>query len=125
MTPEIAYVLSLFTVALILFATEVLAVDIVALLVLLALTVPKAFGMEILTPTEALGSFGDETVLLLIGDFMLTIGLVRTGVTAEIGQRLFTLGAKRPWTVVPLLLGVAAAVSFWISNTGSGCSIRR
>jgi di/tricarboxylate transporter len=117
MTPEIAYVLGLFTVALILFATEVLAVDVVALLVLLALTVPKAFGLEILTPTEALGSFGDETVLLLIGDFMLTIGLVRTGVTAEIGQRLFNLGSKRPWTVVPLLLGVAAAVSFWISNT--------
>ncbi|HQR37345.1 MAG TPA: SLC13 family permease [Blastocatellia bacterium] len=117
MTPQIAFVLGLFLVALALFAFEIFAVDIVALFVLLALTIPKYFGMQILTPTEAFSAFGDETVLLLIGDFMLTIGLVRTGVTAEIGRRLFTMGSKRPWTVVPMLLIVAACVSFWMSNT--------
>jgi di/tricarboxylate transporter len=117
MTPEIAYILGLFLVALALFALEVLAVDIIALLVLLALTIPKYAGMEILTPTEALAAFGDETVLLLIGDFMLTVGLVRTGVTAEIGRKLYSLGSNRPHIVVPLLLSVAAAVSFWMSNT--------
>ncbi len=117
MTLQIAYVLGLFVVALALFSFEILAVDVVALLVLLALTVPKYMGMEILTPTQALGAFGDETVLLLIGDFMLTIGLVRTGVTADIGRKIYSLGSKRPWTVVPILLCVAAAISFWISNT--------
>lgn len=121
MTPEIGYVLGLFVVALVLFATEVLAVDVIALLVLLALTVPSALPpplqMPILKPIEALQSFGDETVLLLIGDFMLTIGLVRTGVTAAVGQKLYALGSKRPWTVIPLLLCVAAGVSFWMSNT--------
>ena len=72
MTPEIAYVLILFAVALMCFATEILAVDVVGLLVLLALVVPKVFGLQILTPSEALGAFGDETVMLLIADFMLT-----------------------------------------------------
>jgi di/tricarboxylate transporter len=121
MTPEITYVLVLFVIALVMFATEVLAVDVIALLVLLALTVPtglpEPLTMKILAPKQALGAFGDETVLLLIGDFMLTIGLVRTGVTAKIGERIYALGSKRPWTVVPLLLIVAASVSFWISNT--------
>jgi di/tricarboxylate transporter len=121
MTPQIGYVLGLFVVALVLFAVELLAVDIVALLVLLALTIPSALPpplhMEILKPVQALGDFGDETVLLLIGDFMLTIGLVRTGVTADIGRRLFAAGSKRPWTVLPMLLCVAAFVSFWMSNT--------
>lgn len=117
MTAAIAYILGLFIVALALFAFEILAVDIVALLVLLALTVPTAFGLEILKPTQALGSFGDETVLLLICDFMLTIGLVRTGVTNQIGHKIYALGAKRPWVVVPLLLVVASCVSFWMSNT--------
>lgn len=117
MTIEIAYILGLFLVALTLFALELLAVDIVALIILLALTVPTFMGMEMLTPTEALGAFGDETVLLLIADFMLTIGLVRTGVTGEIGRRLFNLGSTRPWIVIPLLLSVAAGVSFWMSNT--------
>ncbi|MBK6427370.1 MAG: hypothetical protein IPF82_14545 [Blastocatellia bacterium] len=117
MTPEIAYVLILFFVALFCFATELLAVDVVGLLVLLALVVPSVFGLQILTPSQALGAFGDETVMLLIADFMLTTGLIRTGITAEIGNRIYTIGSKRPWTVIPLLLGVAAAISFWISNT--------
>ena len=117
MTPEIAYVLILFVVALVCFAMEIFAVDVVGLLVLLALVVPKVFGLEILTPGEALGAFGDETVMLLIADFMLTTGLIRTGITAEIGNRIYTIGSKRPWTVIPLLLSVAAAISFWISNT--------
>ena len=99
MTPEIAYVMGLFVVALALFSFEILAVDVVALLVLLALTVPSSlpppFRLEILGVKQALGDFGDETVLLLIGDFMLTIGLVRTGVTADIGRRIFAAGAKR------------------------------
>jgi di/tricarboxylate transporter len=121
MTPEIAYVLGLFVIALTFFAFEILAVDVVALLVLLALTIPgslpEPLRLDILTAKQAFSDFGDETVLLLIGDFMLTIGLVRTGVTADIGRRLFTAGARRPWTVVPMLLCVAAAVSFWMSNT--------
>ena len=117
MTPEIAYVLGLFVVALTLFALELVAVDIIALIVLLALTVPTFAGMEILSARTALSSFGDETILLLISDFMLTVGLVRTGVTAEIGKKLYNLGSNRPYIVVPLLLSVAAFVSFWMSNT--------
>src|ERR1043166_3826076 len=118
MTPEISYILILFIVALILFATEILEVDVIALLVLLALTVPTAFGwMTILKPTEALGDFGDETVILLICDFMLTAGLVRTGVTAEIGRRLYIIGSKKPKLLVPILLCFAAACSAWLPNT--------
>jgi di/tricarboxylate transporter len=120
MTPEIAYILILFMIALILFATEVLEVDVIALLMLLALTVPIPTMngmMQMLKPGEALANFGDDTVILLICDFMLTAGLVRTGVTAEIGRRLYAIGAKQPKRIVPILLCFAAAVSAWLPNT--------
>lgn len=120
MTPEIAYILILFTLALFLFATEILDVDVIALLVLLALIVPVPLpggSMTMLKPNEALGDFGDETVILLICDFMLTAGLVRTGVTAEIGRRIYAIGAKRPALLVPILLCFATFVSAWLPNT--------
>jgi di/tricarboxylate transporter len=118
MTVEIAYILVLFVVALVLFATEVLEVDVVGLLVLLALTVPTALGMmPILKPAEALAAFGDETVLLLICDFMLTAALVRTGVTENIGRRIYAIGARRPALLLPLLMCIAAAVSAFLPNT--------
>jgi di/tricarboxylate transporter len=119
-TPEISYILILFVIALILFATEVLEVDVIAVLMLLALTVPiptLSGKLQILKPSDALANFGDETVILLICDFMLTAGLVRTGVTAEIGRRLYTIGAKKPKLLVPILLCFAAAVSAWLPNT--------
>jgi di/tricarboxylate transporter len=110
-------VLGLFVVALVLFSTEVLPVDVIALLVLITLLLPSALGMEVLTVREAFGAFGDETVLLLICDFMLTAGLVRTGVTAEMGRRIYALSANRPGMIVPLLMGIAALVSAWLPNT--------
>jgi di/tricarboxylate transporter len=117
MTAEIAFVLGLFVIALTLFSLEVLPVDVIALLVLIALTVPTIFGMQILTVREAFGAFGDETVLLLICDFILTIGLVRTGVTAEIGRRIYAMSANRPGMLLPILMSIAAFVSAWLPNT--------
>ena len=55
MNLEIAYLLFLIVVALVMFATEVLSIDIVGLLLLLALTVPG-----ILSPAQALAGFGIE-----------------------------------------------------------------
>ena len=62
MTLEIGYLLALIVVALVLFATEVLSIDIVGLVLLLALTVPG-----ILSPEQALSGFGSETIFVLIG----------------------------------------------------------
>lgn len=118
MTVEIAYILLLFVLSLVLFASEVLEVDVIALMVLLALTVPTALGvLPVLTPKEAIAAFGDETVVLLICDFMLTAALVRTGVTERIGRRIYEVGARRPSMLLPLLMAIAAAVSAFLPNT--------
>ena len=66
MTP-VAILLVLFVVALMLFATEWLPVDVTALLLLGALLL---FGL--LTPKEAFAGFGSDTVLTLASLFVLT-----------------------------------------------------
>lgn len=117
MTPVIAYILGLFALALALFATEVLAVDVIALLVVLALVVPAAFGANTLGPGDAVRSFGDEAVVLLVTLFILTNGLVRTGVIAEVGRRLYAAGSERPQVLVRAVLWIVALVSAAMSNT--------
>ena len=64
MTLEIGYVLFLIVVALVLFATEILTLDVIGLVLLLALTVPG-----IISPGQALAGFGSETIIVLIGLF--------------------------------------------------------
>ena len=112
MTPEIAYLLALIVVALVLFATEILSIDIVGLALLLALTVPG-----ILSPDQALAGFGSETIFVLIGLFVLTAGIAQTGVVERIGLRLASFGSDRPQLLTRLLVTSATALSAFISNT--------
>ena len=66
MTLEIGYVLAVFVLALVLFASDRISVDVVGLILLLLLAIPR-----VLTPKEALSGFGDETILILISLFVL------------------------------------------------------
>jgi di/tricarboxylate transporter len=112
MTPEIGYVLFLIVTALVLFATEIVTIDVVGVILLLALAVPG-----VLDPGQALAGFGSETILVLIGLFVLTAGIRETGVVERIGLRLAALGAERPTALIRALVGSATAISAFVSNT--------
>jgi di/tricarboxylate transporter len=97
---------------LILFAWDYLSVDIVALLLLLALTVPG-----VLTPGEALQGFGNDTLIVLISLFVLTAGVVRTGVVERLGLRLAAFGGKGSAGLTRVLLIAVTVISAFFSNT--------
>jgi di/tricarboxylate transporter len=111
-TLPIAYVLMLLVAALVLFASDKLSVDVVGLIVLLALAIPR-----VLTPKEALASFGADTILILISLFVLTAGVVRTGVVERVGLWLTSIVGRRTAVLTRVILGAAAAVSSVLSNT--------
>lgn len=112
MTPAIAYVLCLLAVALVLFAWDVLPVDVTALIVLLLLTVPGT-----LNPTEALAGFGSDTIITLVALFVVTEGVKRTGVVDRLGMRVASLAREHPTAMTRLLLVAVTAVSGFLSNT--------
>lgn len=112
MTLAIGYILALLGVALALFAWDVLPVDVVALILLLFLMVPR-----VLTPGEALAGFGDDTVIVLISLFVLTAGVVKTGVVERLGLRLASLGGRNPARLTKFVLIAVTVVSAFFSNT--------
>jgi di/tricarboxylate transporter len=111
-TIQIGYVLLLLLAALVLFASGKLSVDVVGLIVLLALALPG-----VLSPKEALAGFADDTILLLISLFVLTAGIVRTGVVERVGLWLASVGGKNPMRVTRVILVAVVAVSSFLSNT--------
>lgn len=115
--PSALYVLCLTLVTLGLFASDLLRVDVVALIVLLLLTIPQRWLPNLLTAQEALAGFGNETIVVLITLFILTEGVVRTGVVERLGLRLASFGGARPEAFSRLILIAAAALSAFISNT--------
>lgn len=113
MTPDTLFVFGLLAAAVILFASDRLRPDIVALLIILALVLG-----DILPVSQAVAGFGDPLVLLIAGLFVVGEGLVRTGVAYQVGMWLTRLaGASESRLLILLMLAVAGLGAF-MSSTG-------
>ncbi|HKJ28065.1 MAG TPA: SLC13 family permease, partial [Anaerolineales bacterium] len=83
MSQEIILTLSILGVGMLLFITEVISADLVALLTLSALAVTG-----LVTPEEALSGFSSPAVVTIWAVFILSAGLSRTGVAAWLGRQV-------------------------------------
>src|SRR5690625_85760 len=110
MTVDIALVLGIAVIAIALFITERLRMDIVAMLVLVSLQ-----ALSLTTPTETLSGFSNQATITVAAMFILAAGLQNTGALAGIGR---LLGKSRPPTLFLLtLFGVLAIIAPFVNNT--------
>ncbi len=114
MASETLFVFLLLMVTIILFVSDRLRLDVVAILVILALTLSG-----ILSPKEALTGFGDPVVILIAGLFVVGEGLFRTGVAFTIGNWLMRVGGTSETRMMILLMLVVAGLSAFMSSTGA------
>lgn len=114
MTPDMLLVFGLLAVTIILFLTDRLSLDLVALLVLLALIFTGA-----LTLGEALAGFSDPIVLMIAGLFIVGNGLVQTGVADALGDRLARVAGTSEVRLLVMTMVVAAVLSAFMSSTGA------
>jgi di/tricarboxylate transporter len=114
MTADIFLVFGLLLVTIILFVIGRLRMDVVALLLIIALTVTG-----LLTPREALAGFGDPLVILIAALFVVGEGLFRTGVAFSIGNWLVGVAGTSEVRLLVLLMVVVAVLSAFMSNTGA------
>ena len=81
MTGELIVVLVILGGAIVLFASDRVRLDIVAIMVLLALLLSG-----ILTVEESLAGFSDSTVIMIAGLFVVGEALATTGIALTIGK---------------------------------------
>ena len=108
MTFEIAAVLAILAGSLVLFVTEKLRMDVVALLVLSVLAISG-----LVSPQAALAGFSNPAVVTVWAMFILSAGLSATGVADQIGARVTRLaGRKEPRMIIVIMLttGLLSAV---------------
>jgi di/tricarboxylate transporter len=107
-----ALLLTLMGIALVLFAFEWVAADVVALgfLVLMIVT-------GLLPASDAFAGFGSDTVFTLMGLFILTAALQRTGVVEMTGRTLLRYTGDNPNRLVAMIMVAASGLSSFMSNT--------
>ncbi len=113
MTFQIALVLSILGVAILLFVTERIRVDLVAILVLVTLAVTN-----LVTPAEALSGFSNVAVVTVWAVFILSGGLFRTGVANIIGRQVLRLTGRSEVRLVVVIMLITSVLSGFMNDIG-------
>jgi di/tricarboxylate transporter len=114
MTADMILLLVLLAMALVLFVTDWLPVDVVTLLMLAVLTVAG-----ILTPAQAFAGFANEIIIILCAVFIISGAVVKTGVMGRVADRMRRLPVSSQPGVIGSVMTFTATVSAFFSNTST------
>lgn len=112
------YVAFILVVTLVLLLALRLRAELVALLVLIALEIPG-----VLTREEALSGFSNSAVITIIGLFVLSAALERTGVADHIAGLIVRAGGAAETRLIAVVMLVAAGLSLVMNNIAAGAVI--
>jgi len=113
MTGDMVFVFCVLGVAVVLFASGRVRLDVVALLVLLALMLGG-----ILSVPEALAGFSDSVIIMIAGLFVVGEALVTTGIAFAVGAWMMRVGGTSEIRLVTLLMLTVGLTGAFISSTG-------
>jgi di/tricarboxylate transporter len=114
MTFEIGFVLVLIAVAIVLFATEKLRVDVVAILVLLTLALSG-----VVTAEEAFSGFASPAVITVWAVYIVSGGLFKTGVADIIGKQIAKVAGHSEPRLIAVIMLTCGTMSAFMNNIGA------
>jgi di/tricarboxylate transporter len=112
LTQDILIVLIILAGAIVLFVSEIVRIDLAALLVLVTL-----FFSGLVQPEQALSGFSNPAVVTVWAMFILSAGLARTGVSSVIGAQVLRFARKGEGRLIAVLMSVTALLSSIMNNT--------
>ena len=113
MTLEIGLVLAILATSLVLFVSEKIRMDLIALLVLGTLVLTG-----LVTASEAVAGFSNAAVIAVWAMFILSDGLTRTGIANVIGRTVLRLAGRRESRMVIVIMVTSGGLSAFMNNIG-------
>lgn len=121
LTTEMALVMALVAFAVFLFVTELIRIDVAALLVMvllgLLIYVPGLEGL--LQPELLFSGLSSNAVVSIIGVMILGRGLDKAGVMEQIARIILRYGGRTEARIMPLVSGTVAVISSFMQNVGA------
>ena len=121
LTTEMAIVIAILVLAVFLFSTELLRVDVVALLVmtLLGLLVYLPGLDRLFEPELLFSGLSSDAVVSIIAVMILGAGLDKTGVMEQVARTILRYGGSTENRIVALVAGTTALISSFMQNVGA------
>ncbi len=114
MTFDIALTLAIMAAAVVLFATEKLRVDVIALLVLLVVAVTG-----LVTPEQVFAGFASPAVITVWAVYIVSGGLFRTSVADVLGERIARLAGHNEKRLIAVIMITCGTLSAFMNNIGA------
>ena len=112
MTVEMWFLCAVIAVAVVLFITEKVSIDVTAIFIAFVL---MASGL--VSVPQGLSGFSNEAALTVLSLLILNTGLEKTGVLFLVTKRLVAYTGKHAWSVLLILLPFIAVLSAFTNNT--------
>ncbi|MDH3493273.1 MAG: SLC13 family permease [Acidobacteriota bacterium] len=112
MTPEIILVIAVAICAVVLFTTEKLSVDVIAVVIMSILLVTR-----VITPDQGISGFSNKATITVAAMFIISAALFRTGAVSYLGKLTSKIFVRNYWLG---LISIAVFVGFFsafINNT--------
>ncbi len=114
LTNEMLMVLAILSYTILMFVTEVIRIDVAAILILVML------GLSGLVPdTHLFDGFASNAVVSIIAVMILGAGLDRTGVMTAVANIILRIGGKTEKTVMPVVSLTVGGISGFMQNVGA------
>ena len=114
LTNEMLMVFAILAYTILMFVTEVIRIDVAALLILVML------GLSGLVPdTHIFDGFASTAVIAIIAVMILGAGLDRTGVMTAVANFILKIGGKSEKTVMPVVSLTVGGISGFMQNVGA------
>ncbi|UCC86062.1 MAG: SLC13 family permease [Anaerolineales bacterium] len=114
MTTEIALTLTIIAAAVVLFATEKLRVDVIALIVLLAVALTG-----LVSPEEAFAGFANTAVITVWAVYIVSGALFKTGVADILGRGILRLAGTSEPRLIAVIMLTCGIMSGFMNNVGA------
>jgi len=121
LTVEMMVVLGLLGVTIILFAFEILRVDVAAIvvMVLLGLSTMVPIIEPLISSEDLFSGFSSNAVISVIAVMIIGAGLDKTGLMGKLAALILKRGGKTEKRIIPLVSGTAAFISSFMQNIGA------
>jgi di/tricarboxylate transporter len=113
-TFEIGLVLGILGIAIVLFASEKIRVDVVSMMVLLALLLTGLLDTE-----EAFSGFSNPAVITVWAIYIVSASLTFTGIADFIGRYLARIAGLQEWRLILVIMVTVGAMSAFMNNIGA------
>lgn len=121
LTPDMIAVLCLLVVTVFLFVSEIVRVDVAAIIVMVALGLLSQFpGMASLGDPRALfEGFASNAVISIMAVMIIGAGLDKTGLMSTVARWILKAGGSTPGRIIPLISSTVGVISSFMQNVGA------